>query len=57
LGPGTHQVRPTVTINTEGAAYLADLVVKDVLPQYVEVTITQIPTPEPTPSPGPTPRP
>lgn len=57
LGPGTHQVRPTVNINTDGAPDLADLQVKDVLPQYVEVTISLMPTPEPTPSPGPTPRP
>jgi YbbR domain-containing protein len=57
LGPGTHQVRPTVNINTDGAPDLANLQVKDVLPQYVEVTITEIATPEPTPTLGPTPRP
>ena len=57
LGPGTHQVRPTVNINTEGAPALAELQVKDILPQYVEITITLAPTPEPTPNPEPTPRP
>lgn len=57
LGPGTHQVRPSVNINTEGAPALAELQVKDILPQYVEITITLAPTPEPTPNPEPTPRP
>ena len=57
LGVGTHQVRPTVTINTDGAPDLTELQVKDVLPQYVEVTITQAPTPEPTQTLAPTPRP
>ncbi|MGI6367233.1 MAG: YbbR-like domain-containing protein [Anaerolineae bacterium] len=47
LGPGTHQVHPSVTINTEGAPDLEDLQVKDVLPQYVEVTISAPPTPTP----------
>jgi len=57
LGPGTHQIRPIVNINTDGAPDLADLEVKDVLPQYVEVTITEIATPAPTPSARATPTP
>jgi YbbR domain-containing protein len=51
LGPGVHQVRPRVDINTDGAPDLGDLEVRDILPQYVEVTITQAPTPTPAAAP------
>lgn len=57
LGPGTHQVRPQVEIAIEGQPALQDLVVRDIIPQYVEVTIEQQPTPTPAPTLTPTPAP
>jgi YbbR domain-containing protein len=63
LGPGTHQVRPQVEIYMEGQPALQDLEVRDIVPQFVEVTIevqaaaTPMPTLTPTPRPTATPRP
>ncbi len=55
LGPGTHQVRPQVEIVMEGQPALQDLVVRDIIPQFVEVTIELQPTPTPAPTMTPTP--
>ncbi len=49
LGPGTHQVRPQVEIALEGQPELQDLVVRDIVPPYVEVTIESQATPTPGP--------
>lgn len=57
LGPGTHQVRPQVEIHMEGQPALQDLVIKDIVPQYVGVTIGEQPVPTPIATPTPTPRP
>ncbi len=57
LGPGTHQVRPQVEIYMDGQPALQDLEVRDIVPQYVEVTIEMQATPTPMPTPTPTPRP
>ncbi len=57
LGVGTHQVRPQVEIIIEGQPALQDLVVRDIIPQFVEVTIEQQPTPTPAPTLTPTPQP
>lgn len=56
LGEGTHQVRPEVEFIAAQDSNLRDLVVKDILPKYVEVTITRAPTPTPEVA-GPTPVP
>ena len=61
LGPGTHQVPPQIDLNVTQTGSLSDLIVKDIQPKYIEVTITEMatPTPEPTPTlvPTITPRP
>ena len=54
LGVGTHQVRPGVDILVSQDSKLRELTIKDILPQYVDVTIIQ-PTPTPTPTLTPTP--
>jgi YbbR domain-containing protein len=53
---GAHQVRPVVDILVPADSPLRALVIKDVLPQYVDVIISQ-PTPTPTPTLTPTPTP
>jgi YbbR domain-containing protein len=45
LGPGTHQITPTVEI------LIANIVVESILPNTIEVVITPISTPTPTPRP------
>jgi YbbR domain-containing protein len=47
LGVGTHQVRPEVEFLSDQDSTLRDLVVKDILPKYIEVTISPGPTPTP----------
>ncbi len=54
LGVGTHQVRPAVDILVSQDSKLRELTIKDILPQYVDVTIIQ-PTPTFTPTPTATP--
>ena len=54
LGVGTHQVRPLVDILVEQNPELRDLIVSDVSPKFVEVTIAEPPTMTPTPSATPT---
>ena len=55
LGIGTHQVQPVVDIIATQDSKLRDLVVKDISPKYIQVTITAPPTPTPTHTPTPTP--
>jgi hypothetical protein len=50
LGVGTHQVSPKAQFLIPQDSKLGVLVVKDVLPQYIEVTIAEPPTPTPTPT-------
>lgn len=54
LSIGMHQVQPTVEILAPSDSPLRALVIKDILPQYVDVLISQ-PTPTPTPTEAPTP--
>lgn len=54
LNVGTHQVRPAVDILVSQDSKLRELTIKDILPQYVDVTILR-PTPTPTPTFTPTP--
>lgn len=51
LGVGTHQVKPAVDIVASAADKLRDLVIKDVSPKSIEVTIAEPPTATPTPTP------
>lgn len=54
LGPGTHQLRVEVTIEVEQNPRLADLVINNVSPTFVEVTLRPLPTPTPEPTLTPT---
>jgi YbbR domain-containing protein len=53
LGAGTHRLEPAVEIMVAQDSNLRALVVKDVLPQYVDVAVAE-PTPTPTATPLPT---
>jgi len=50
LGVGTHRVRPIVDILVDQDSQLRDLVVKNISPEYIEVTISLPPTNTPTPT-------
>ncbi|MBM3187437.1 MAG: hypothetical protein FJZ90_01805 [Chloroflexi bacterium] len=54
LGPGTHQRQVAAEILAPAGSALRGLVIKDIAPKAVEVTLTEQPTPVPTapPSPG-----
>jgi len=54
LGPGTHQRQVAAEILAPAGSALRGLVIKDISPKAVEVTLTEQPTPVPTapPSPG-----
>ena len=49
LGVGTHQLTPKAQFLLPQDSELGVLRVKDVLPQYIEVTISELPTPTPLP--------
>jgi len=55
LGPGTHQLLVEVAIAVEQNPRLADLVINNVAPTFVEVTLRPVPTPTPEPTLTPTP--
>jgi YbbR domain-containing protein len=55
LGPGTHQLLVEVTIEVDQNPRLADLVINNVAPTFVEVTLRPVPTPTPEPTLTPTP--
>jgi len=57
LGAGVHQLKVEVVINVDTNPRLADLVVNNVAPTSVEVTLTLLPTPTPQPTVSPTPTP
>ncbi|MBC7237400.1 MAG: hypothetical protein H5T69_16285 [Chloroflexi bacterium] len=50
LGPGTYQVKPVVSLLVSQDSKLRDLVVSDISPKSIEVTISEPPTPTPTPT-------
>ena len=50
LGVGTHRVQPNVDILVDQDSKLRDLVIKNISPKYVEVTISLPPTNTPTPT-------
>ncbi|MGC9360709.1 MAG: CdaR family protein [Anaerolineae bacterium] len=50
LGPGTHQLLVEVAIAVEQNPRLADLVINNVAPTFVEVTLRPVPTPTPEPT-------
>ncbi|MFH1085884.1 MAG: hypothetical protein V1772_09010 [Chloroflexota bacterium] len=54
LPEGVHQIRPQVEVVAGQDSPLRDLVVKDVSPKFIEVTISLPPTPTPTSTPEPT---
>ncbi len=53
LGPGTHQLKPSVEVLAPQDSELRALVVKDILPQLVDVVLV-VPTPTPIPTATPT---
>ena len=55
LGAGVHQLKVEVVIDVDANPRLADLVVNNVAPTSVEVTLTLLPTPTPQPTVSPTP--
>lgn len=55
LGVGTHQLEPKVEMLVPEDSELRDLVVKDISPKYVEVTLSLPPTATPTMEVSPTP--
>jgi YbbR domain-containing protein len=50
LAEGTHQIRPQIEFLVPADSKLRDIIVKDISPKSVEVTIALPPTPSPTPT-------